>query len=301
MEPLENTPLDLLLIGCSDIDYVATAKKKIIAHDSNIGTVHVSLGGVMRNVAESLSRLGLNPLFLTPIGNDENGKTLIESFNSLSIKIMTPFTNFPTAIYLAVNRPNKDLDVSVIDNRIFSSLNWSYLSRIKNQVDPFQNIVFDSNLDEATISYITDIYSDRKLYIESVSVNKVVRFNKYLSNIYLYSGNYREATALLGVKKPIEEEIKALMSLGPKNVVITDGPKGAVIGSQDGIFRVPGPEVRTIVSTNGAGDAMFAGVVYCLFKGRSLKEGAELGTKLSAFVLKTQDATSPDVSRYCDY
>jgi hypothetical protein len=45
----------ILLVGGSNIDYIATANDKLIRHSSNIGELEVSFGGVMRNVVEKIA------------------------------------------------------------------------------------------------------------------------------------------------------------------------------------------------------------------------------------------------------
>ena len=48
----------MLLFGGSNIDYIGTSDEKLIDGVSNIGSVSISFGGVMRNIAENLARLG---------------------------------------------------------------------------------------------------------------------------------------------------------------------------------------------------------------------------------------------------
>ena len=78
----------LLLIGGSNIDYIATSKDKLIKKVSNIGTVSISFGGVMRNIAENLARLGNKIDFLTAIGDDANGKAMKDDLESLGINVI---------------------------------------------------------------------------------------------------------------------------------------------------------------------------------------------------------------------
>ena len=80
----------LLLIGGSNIDYIATSKDKLIKKVSNIGTVSISFGGVMRNIAENLARLGNKIDFLTAIGDDANGKAMRDDLESLGINVIAP-------------------------------------------------------------------------------------------------------------------------------------------------------------------------------------------------------------------
>ena len=49
---------DILVLGGSNIDYVATSRKAIVWKDSNIGHIRISYGGVGRNVRSEERRVG---------------------------------------------------------------------------------------------------------------------------------------------------------------------------------------------------------------------------------------------------
>jgi ribokinase len=58
---------------------------------------------------------------------------------------------------------------------------------------------------------------------------------------------------------PEEWLARALLELGPDNVVITLGERGALWARRDGLFRLPALRVG-VVDTVGAGDAFNAGL-----------------------------------------
>jgi pseudouridine kinase len=49
---------DILVIGGSNIDYLAKSSHPLIMEDSNIGSLKTAFGGVGRNIVENLARLG---------------------------------------------------------------------------------------------------------------------------------------------------------------------------------------------------------------------------------------------------
>ena len=56
----------VILIGGSNIDYIGTSKEELISNVSNVGTVSISFGGVMRNICENLLRLNNKITFTHP-------------------------------------------------------------------------------------------------------------------------------------------------------------------------------------------------------------------------------------------
>ena len=65
------------VIGGANVDIHGAAYQPLRLRDSNPGSVHVSPGGVARNVAENLSRLGLDCRLVTAVGKDPNGEMLL--------------------------------------------------------------------------------------------------------------------------------------------------------------------------------------------------------------------------------
>ncbi|MCI2068492.1 MAG: carbohydrate kinase family protein [Bacilli bacterium] len=292
---------DILLIGGSDIDYLATPKKKLIYKDSNIGSLHVSFGGVMRNITENLARLGIKPLFITPLGDDQNGKDILEHMTHLGVKVLSPIPHYPTATYLAINNENNDLEIAVVDSRVFANLNWSYLIRMKTTIDLYHNIVIDSNLDIPTIQYIVDNYKDRRLFVEGVSAAKIVKFRDFLSYLSVLSCNYLEAKTLIGQDLEPEQICQAILDKGVLNAIVTNGANGIYFGSKKaGVSFLKADKIENVVSTNGAGDALYSGVIYSLLKGRSLKEGVKLGKRMADLTIKCEETNSCEVDMLAD-
>ena len=116
---------DILLIGGSNIDFIANPFNKIIRKVSNIGKINVSFGGVMRNTTENLARLGNKCTFLTALGNDILGSKLRENLLSLGVTVYSPTTTENSSLYIALNDVNKDLDTGICDNSVINSLDSS--------------------------------------------------------------------------------------------------------------------------------------------------------------------------------
>ena len=58
------------VLGGVNVDIGGQSAAPLVAHDSNPGSVTVSLGGVGRNIAHNMSLLGVDVRFLTAFGDD---------------------------------------------------------------------------------------------------------------------------------------------------------------------------------------------------------------------------------------
>jgi len=56
------------------------------------GTVRQSYGGVGRNIADCLSRLGLVPLFVSRVGHDVAGRAFLDQFRHMVCHVYTQKT-----------------------------------------------------------------------------------------------------------------------------------------------------------------------------------------------------------------
>ena len=75
-------------------------------------------------------------------------------------------------------------------------------------------------------------------------------------------------------------------------MIITMGAQGSVYYDREKRERGCCPAIQTkIVDTSGAGDAFLSGVILALESGKSLKEAAELGTKMATGVISSAESS----------
>ncbi len=101
------------------------------------------------------------------------------------------------------------------------------------------------------------------------------------AKIYMMKPNLGELSIICGVDfiSAIELESLAKKFLEQNNcevLVVSMGPKGALLATKDRMEHIPAPTVLQ-KSTIGAGDSMVAGMVLSLLKGKSLTEMAKYG------------------------
>ncbi len=92
-----------------------------------------------------------------------------------------------------------------------------------------------------------------------------------------------EAEALLGERARWEDRIAELD--GPKTVLITLGPRGALAFEDGRAHRIPAYPSDPVDWT-GAGDCFMAGFVFSRLRGRSTIEAANFGSALAAIVIE---------------
>lgn len=101
-----------------------------------------------------------------------------------------------------------------------------------------------------------------------------------LRNVDYLTPNETELRILQGLPAddptPTRELAQQLQAQGVKNLIVTQGEKGALVLSETGLFEVAGIMLsRDIVDTTGAGDAFNGGLAVALAQGKSLQEAVQ--------------------------
>ena len=79
------TKIDIALIGGSTYDITGTLLDEARQSDSNPSSIHTGHGGVGRNIAENLARLGLGVRLVSAFGTDALSDELIASCEAVGI------------------------------------------------------------------------------------------------------------------------------------------------------------------------------------------------------------------------
>ena len=288
----------IILIGGSNVDFIATSDSPIIEKTSNIGKISISHGGVMRNVCQNLATLNNECIFFTCLGNDSFGKSIKEELDSLKVTTLFPFTNLPTSKYVVINDSNHDIKEAICDNRVIDELNINFIKKHIEIFNESNYIFLDSNLNEEFIHDLYDLFPNKKICFDAISRQKVRKFKDLLLKTYLIKCNIYEAQELVGENIDNDELLDKFISLGVKSIIISRGSSSILYldNFQKGEIKIK--KVDNFINTTGCGDALFSGIIDKLCENKSLKESIEFGIKLSLLTLQDEKACSEKIKIY---
>ncbi len=246
--------------------------------------------GNSANASISASRLGLASGLVSNVGDDAQAIESLKIFdeekvNKDFIKMnVGSKTNYHYCLWYGADRTilvkHENFEYSFPD---VGEPKWIYLSSLGEQTVEYHK----------QISSYLIAHSNIKLAFQpgTFQVNFGV---ENLKDIYarteIFFCNVEEAGRILGVHTlGTAELLKRIHALGPKIVVITDGPKGAYASDGEKSYFVPpfAPEIPAFERT-GAGDAFASATTSTLVLGKSLPEalawGAVNGMNVCRFV-----------------
>lgn len=269
----------LLVIGGANMDIAARSERGIVAQDSNPGQVRFSPGGVARNIAENLARLGHSPRLITLVGQDMLGQSLLSHTQEAGVDVsgVEMLSGVPTATYVSLQGPDGDMAVAVNDMALLGELTPGRLQHRRALIERASNLVLDCNLPEATLDWLFAQAAQARIHVDSVSVAKCLRIQRHLGRIDTLKLNRQEAQALTGLAVQTPQQAcaaaQALCGLGVRWVVISMGAQGlAWCEAGQAAVCQPAQAPAQVVSTTGAGDALLSGLIDGQLRGFSSRQ-----------------------------
>ena len=291
----------IAVVGGVNLDISGTPAAPMIAGDSNPGEVQVTYGGVGRNIAENIARLGQSVKMITALG-DDGYTTPLRAFcesSGIDMSYSGVILGMRNSTYLCINDEHGDVLYAIADMAICDRITPEFLEGRRSVLEKASLIVADANLSPETLVWLCESF-DVPVMADPVSVTKSTRLLKALPHLYCVKPNRPEAEALSGIAiredADLETAAAVLLEKGCRQVFISLGARGVYF--DDGKIRGIQPcLVRDVVNTNGCGDAFFAAAALGFLEGMSIAESARLGQAASAICAMSNAAVSPDLNR----
>lgn len=264
--------------------------------------------GNASNGAVALTRLGLRTAFVTDVGDDRYGREIIAALKERGVNTRYVQVNRNMASnYHFVLRYGSERTILIKHEKydyIWPSIRgaevpaWVYFSSIS-----------DGSLDyHDQIADWLDDHPNVKLAFQPGTFQMdfgVERLKRIYQRSEVLVLNREEAVIVGGGDHSnVHDLIDKLHALGPKIVVVTDGPNGAYASDGKRRLKMPlYPDPKEPVDRTGAGDAFASTFVAALAKGHDLESALEMAPINSMSVCQAVGAqagllTEEQVERY---
>lgn len=291
----------VVAVGGANIDIKCRVAGRVAMGSSNPGGLALAPGGVARNIAETLARLGADARLISAVGDDDWGRRLLAETKAAGVDVRGVLrAPGRTGSYAAVLDAAGELIVGVAAMATLDRLTPRRLAARRALMEDADLVVADGNLAPATLDWLIGWTAARglRLALEAVSVPKGGALTALLAPgrpLFALFCNRAEAAALTG-RSPPRTAARRLHALGVANVCIGLGRRGMLVSSRDGRHvlqrRVPALPADVIDAT-GAGDAAVAGTLFGLLRGEPLATAARFGQAAAALTLASARSVSP--------
>ena len=298
----ENNPY-ILVLGASIVDIFGFCGRSYAQRDSIPGHIKISFGGVCRNIAENLARVGINTEFISTLGDDENGKSILEHSRrfgyNMENSIFLKGESTPT--YMAILNHKGEMESAVVD---MESLNKMDESFIEGKHEVFANAeytIVDSD-NPVLLEYILKKYEGKsKFILDPVSAKKARKIRHLIKYFHTVKPNRFETEALCGFKIETDDDLKKagrfFIEQGVKNVFISldsDGIYYITSEGEEGTLACC--ESINVKNVTGAGDSFVAGIGYGYMNNLSIKDTLKYSMAMSIITITHEETINPAMS-----
>ncbi|XP_061300909.1 uncharacterized protein LOC133264864 isoform X1 [Pezoporus flaviventris] len=163
----DTTPPQPVVIGGINVDFIAKAQNPVIlgGGQTNAGGVRRTFGGVGRNLADCLSRLGQTPLFLSAVGKDEHSESVLHYCHHMDMSAILQLEAKNTATYCAVITSAGELSVGLGDMDIHHQITEQYVSQFKENLCQAPLVCIDGNVPLSTIQYVCQLAREHQIAV----------------------------------------------------------------------------------------------------------------------------------------
>ena len=295
----------VLIIGAASLDIVGRLRGELHPGTSNPGQIRTSLGGVARNVAENLARLGQPVVLLTVVGEDENGSLLLQRTKEAGVNVdhVARTSSHPTGTYLGILNAKGEFQLALDDMRALSQLTPDYLRQHTRLFREASVLFVDANLPKDSLRTAFSLARKHALPVcadptSSLLANKLIPF---LPRLHMVTPNGAEAAILAGQpvtasrQRQAMQTAKHLVSQGVHIVIIALAESGVCYATSETAGYIPAIHT-TIVDPTGAGDALTATVLFALLNNIPIDDAVRLGVSAASLTLSHPDSVWPELS-----
>ena len=290
-----------VVIGGANMDLKARSHAKATSHTSNPGHGSMAPGGVGRNIAENLGRLGNRVHLVSVVGRDPLGENLLSHTAAAGVRIEhVARTDRPTGTYTAVLDADGELIVAIADMDATTELGPDQIQSARDVIATAGVLVIDGNLGRDALEHALDLSGAVRTIFEPVSVPKAAGLKGALDGrVYAVTPNRDELAALTDLPTRTDKQVRtaagALHSRGIELVWIRVGERGSLLSTADGLVEIPALPT-TVEDVTGAGDAMLAAFCHVLLDGGSPEQAARFGHAAAALTIASPHTVRPDLT-----
>lgn len=276
------------MVGGINLDVLARSDEPLTPGTSNPGQVRRTPGGVARNIAEGLARLGEQVHLVSRVGPEPDAARMLADLAVLGVDVtgVRVDDDARTGCYTAVLGDDGDLVAGIADMAVIERIEAT------DAPDPgdFDLVVLDGNLTAATQARLLErcAESGTRVLLDPVGTAKAARLAA-LPGLPLdtITPNLDELTALGGVE--------SLHERGVACVWVRRGAEGSTL-SIAGAEAIDVPATRVAArDVTGAGDAMLAAYAHRLLAGDDPATAAAWGATAAALTVTVDGAVHPDL------
>lgn len=294
-----------IVIGTVFIDCKGFARDAYLPTGRNLGSVQFVHGGVGRNVAENVARLGVPTQFVSSVDGGL-GQEVLERLEQTGADVSSVVRaeHRGMGMWLAVLDHKGDLAGSISQMPDLTGLEQAIVEQGEQLIRSASHLLLEIDLTPEIARTVLDLAAryNKPVYGLPGNLEIVLGYPELMGKLACFVCNHIEAEQLLGLPlHELDDERRRtamfdyLRASGLASIVVTFGDQGALYAdSADGSYGHQPVFPVVVKDTSGAGDGFFSGVCMGLIRGLSLKDAVVCGTKVAGWTIESPENNCPD-------
>ncbi len=293
--------IEVIGFGALNMDHLYRVERILEDGETVVNEAISTPGGSAANTIHGLARLGVSTGFAGVVGDDAEGKTLLEDFNRVGVDAgrikVKPGAKTGSVLCLSDRRGRRSLYVTpgansllTMDDLDLTGINRAEMLHLSSFADERQFKVSRELLGRLASS-VKVSFSPGALYVSK----GLKALSPILARTHVLFINRSEIQQLTG--EDFNTGAETCLKRGCRIVVVTMG-KGASYKTTMATSYIRDASNEYIIEskpgdkkdTTGAGDAFATGFLYGLLKGKGLEECGRLGDIIAQFSIKKTGA-----------
>ncbi|MBR2765136.1 MAG: carbohydrate kinase family protein [Blautia sp.] len=295
--------MGIVVIGSVFVDIKGYPLAQYIPAGRNAGRVQQVHGGVSRNLVEDIANIDLHPTFVSLVDDTGLGTDVLERLRRHHVNT-DYIRRVPDGMgtWLAVFDNNGDVVASISRRPDLTGIMHILQEQGDEIFQGADSIAIEVDIEDFILEevlrlaekYGKDVYglvSNMSIALERRGqISRIACFVCNLQEAGLFFAEDYSSFSKEQLLPVLQEKIR---QAGIRRMVVTMGDEGAVYASLCGeLGMIDAPKVD-VIDTTGCGDAFCAGVTIGLTYGKTLAQACEIGTRIAASVIATEDSVCP--------
>ena len=255
------------------------------------------IGGVGRNIACNLKKLGEDVYFVTAVGDDEDSFSIMDDCESYGVNtdyaVSVSGEKLPKRMRLTTT--GGDTELAVHDGKSFFALKQEFfLAHCMDLLDEVDAVVLDGDLPAKALEFLTSVCTC-PIYCDPASTENTGKLRPLLSRIHLIKPDLQESLSL-AASKDLPVAAERLNQFGVEKVFISQAANGMFARDLEGnSIHVP-CKPAYLETALGVGDAMTAALVWADLMGMNMEKSAECAMRAASLTASSRNNIHPDLS-----
>lgn len=281
--------MKIAVVGSINMDQTVIADRIPLKGETLFGSsINYIPGGKGANQAVAMAKLGAEVEMFGCVGNDDNGKKVVENLNNNGVKTnnIKVIDGVPTGLAIITLGDNDNTIVVVKGTNNLVSI--EYVNSIKDELLKYEMVVLQHEIPLETVHYVIDLCSKNNIptVLNPAPAEKVPM--EIIDKVTYITPNEHEVGLIFGKDKTIEDLLKKY----PKKLIVTLGSDGVAVAlNEKDILKVP-VRKTTVVDTTGAGDTLNGAFCVRMCKGDSIENALKYANTAASLSIEKLGAQS---------